>query len=104
MITGSLPGACYAAGMTSFLNAKNIRILDYAHFAEPVRERSREGAQALAAEHGVEIQHSSQAHVRKEDVVAAVIRQRGDHPVGRSNSPTFGHFKIPHPEGRVTEQ
>ena len=25
-------------------------------------------------------------------------------PVGRSNSPTFGHFKIPHPEGRVTEQ
>jgi hypothetical protein len=80
MITGSLPGACYAAGMTSFLNAKNIRILDYAHFAEPVRERSREGAQALAAEHGVEIQHSSQAHVRKEDVVAAVIRQRGDQP------------------------
>ena len=25
-------------------------------------------------------------------------------PVGRSNSPTFGHFKIPHPEGRVTVQ
>jgi putative transposase len=28
----------------------------------------------------------------------------GGDPVGRSNSPTFGHFKIPHPEGRVTEQ
>jgi len=26
------------------------------------------------------------------------------HPVGRSTSPTFGHFKFPHPEGRVTEQ
>ena len=25
-------------------------------------------------------------------------------PVGRSNSPTFGHFKIPHHEGRVTER
>jgi len=66
--------------MTSFLNAKDIRIFDYARFAEPLRERIREGALALAAEHGVEIQHISQAHVRKEDVVAAVIKQRGDQP------------------------
>ena len=25
VITGTLPGACYAAGMTSFLNAHDIR-------------------------------------------------------------------------------
>jgi len=42
VITGSLPGICYAAGMTSFLNAKAIGIFDYAHFAEPLRERIRE--------------------------------------------------------------
>lgn len=28
VITGTLPGACYADGMTSFLNAKHIRIFD----------------------------------------------------------------------------
>ena len=80
MITGTLPGACYAAGMTSFLNARHIRIFDYPRFAEPLRERIREGAQVLAVEQGVQIQHISQTHVRKEDVVAAVIKERGDHP------------------------
>lgn len=39
VITGTLPGACYAAGMTSFLNAKHIRIFDYPRFAEPLRDR-----------------------------------------------------------------
>ncbi len=39
VITGTLPGACYAAGMTSFLNARHIRIFDYARFAEPLRDR-----------------------------------------------------------------
>lgn len=30
LITGTLPGACYADGMTSFLYSKAIRIFDYA--------------------------------------------------------------------------
>ena len=36
VITGTLPGICYAAGMTRFLNAKGFRIFDYARFAEPL--------------------------------------------------------------------
>lgn len=80
VITGTLPGACYAAGMTSFLNAKHIRIFDYPRFAEPLRDRIRAGAQALAAEHGARIEHIAKAHIRKEDVVAAVLKERGDHP------------------------
>ena len=55
VITGTLPGACYAAGVTSFLNAQHIRIFDYARFAEPLRDRIRDAAKALAAEHGVHI-------------------------------------------------
>ncbi|MEO8410800.1 MAG: hypothetical protein ABI478_09545 [Propionivibrio sp.] len=35
IITGTLPGACYAEGMTSFLYAHEIRIFDYPRFAEP---------------------------------------------------------------------
>jgi hypothetical protein len=52
VITGTLPGACYAAGMTSFLNAKHIRIFDYPRFAEPLRDRIREAAQVLATAQG----------------------------------------------------
>lgn len=80
VITGTLPGACHAAGMTSFLKARGIRIFDYPRFAEPLRERIRDNAERLAAAHGVRIEYIAKAHVRKEDVVAAVIKSRGDHP------------------------
>ena len=80
VITGTLPGACHAAGMTSFLNANHIRIFDYPRFAEPLRDRIRTNAEELAASTGVKIQYIAKAHVRKEAVVAEVIKTRGDHP------------------------
>ena len=80
VITGTLPGICYAAGMSSFLYAKGIRIFDYARFAEPLRERIRERAQQLADEQGARIEFIGRAHIRKEDVVAKVLAARGEHP------------------------
>ena len=80
VITGTLPGACYAAGMTSFLNARGIRIFDYPRFAEPLRERIRTRAQEVSVQAGVAIEHLNKAHIRKEDVVAKVLAARGDHP------------------------
>lgn len=80
VITGTLPGICYAAGMTSFLNAKGIRIFDYPRFAEPLRDAIRERAHQLAEEQGARIEHIAKAHIRKEDVVAKVLAARGDHP------------------------
>jgi hypothetical protein len=71
---------CYAAGMTGYLNANGIRILEYPEFAKMLRDRVRERAAALAAEAGVTIEHVGKAHIRKEDVVARVIAERGDHP------------------------
>ena len=38
VIRGTLPGLCYADGITSYLNAQHIRIFDYPRFAEPLRE------------------------------------------------------------------
>jgi hypothetical protein len=38
IVTGTLPGACYAKGMTAFLSARQIRIFDYPRFAEPLRD------------------------------------------------------------------
>jgi hypothetical protein len=34
IVTGTLPGACYAKGMTGFLSARQIRIFDYPRFAD----------------------------------------------------------------------
>ena len=80
VMTGTLPGACYADGMTSFLNSRGIRIFDYPQFALPLRERIRNGAQALARQHSLVIEHIVRRNVRKEDVVAKVLAVRGDAP------------------------
>lgn len=53
IVTGTLPGACYAGGMTSFLYSRGIRIFDYARFAEPLRERIRERAHQVCEAAGV---------------------------------------------------
>ena len=79
VITGTLPGACYAAGMTSFLNARGIRIFDYARFAEPLRDRMRSRAQEACERAGLQIEHINKPYIRKEDVVAKVLSRRGDH-------------------------
>ena len=80
VITGTLPGPCYAAGMTSFLNARQIRIFDYPRFAEPLRDTIRANAEQLAEAASVKIDYLAKAHIRKEDVIAGVIKTRGDHP------------------------
>jgi hypothetical protein len=80
VITGTLPGVCYAEGMTRFLHANGVRIFDYPQFAMTLRDRVRDRAASLAAEAGVTIEHIGKGHIRKEDVVARVLEQRGDRP------------------------
>jgi hypothetical protein len=80
LLIGTLPGACYAGGMTSFLYSQGIRIFDYAKFAEPLRERIRDCAQEISKAAGIEIEHVNKSHIRKEDLVAQVLQKRGDAP------------------------
>jgi hypothetical protein len=56
------------------------RIFDYPRFAMTLRDRVRDRATSLAAEAGVTIEHIAKSHVRKEAVVARVLKQRGEHP------------------------
>jgi hypothetical protein len=79
VITGTLPTVCYADGMTRFLYACGIRIFGYPDFASALRDRVRERAGSVAAEAGIAIEHIARSHIRKEDVVAKVLEQRGDH-------------------------
>jgi hypothetical protein len=80
VITGTVPVICYAEGMTRYLYANAIRIFDYPQFAMKLRDRVRECAVTLAAKAGVTIEHIAKSHIRKEDVVAQVLAQRGARP------------------------
>ena len=80
VITGTLPGVCYADGMTRYLQVHGIRIFEYPQFAMPLRDRIRDRAASLAAQAGVTIEHIGKSHIRKEEVVARVLAQRGEHP------------------------
>ena len=80
VITGTLPTVCYAAGMTRFLYAREIRIFDYPQFAASLRDRVRERAASLTTQAGLAIEHIAKSHVRKEAVVAKVLEARGEHP------------------------
>lgn len=80
VIQGTLPGLCYAEGMTSYLYAKGIRIFDYARFAQPLRDALHENAERVAAENGLTIEFVRSPKVDKEAKVEKLLKPRGRHP------------------------
>jgi hypothetical protein len=66
--------------MTSYLYARQVRIFDYARFAEPFRDQLRENAERLAAANGIAIEFLRKRNVRKEDRVKEILSQRGAQP------------------------
>lgn len=79
LVFGTLPGICFAEGMTAYLYTHKVRIFDYPRFAQPFRDRLRENAERLAQENRMEIQHLRKRNVRKEDLVEAILAKRGRH-------------------------
>jgi len=80
VITGTIPGICYAQGMTSYLFSKKIRIFDYPKWTEPLRDKIRENAEQIAAEAQVEIEFIRKKDFRKEAEIQKIINSRGNHP------------------------
>src|SRR6266568_3248615 len=75
LIQGTLPGLCFAEGMTGYLYAHHIRVFDYAQWAQPLRETLRENAEGLAAENALEIEFIRRPKsFRKEDKIHQVLR------------------------------
>ena len=74
LVFGTLPGLCFAEGMTSYLYAHQVRIFDYARFAQPLRDELRNNAERLAGEKGMKIEPLRKRNIRKEDLVEAVLR------------------------------
>lgn len=69
LVKGTLPTICYAEGMTRYLANNNIRVFDYAKFAEPFREKIKMQAGQLAAANGLTIEFIRSSKARKEDIV-----------------------------------
>lgn len=81
VIQGSMPGVGYAAGMTGFLKAEDVRIFDFAEFSKPLTETIRQNAERIAKENGLQIEFIRKAKgFRKEDHIAKILADRGEHP------------------------
>ena len=81
IIQGTVPGWCYASGMTGYFYAHEMRIFDYPKWAQPLREALRANMERVAAENGIEIEFvRSRKSFRKEDRVQEVLSKRGEHP------------------------
>ena len=81
VIQGTLPGWCFAGGMTSFLNANKIRIFDYPQFANALREEIRSHAEAIAGENDLKIEFIRKIKAfRKEERIKEIPKERGTHP------------------------
>jgi hypothetical protein len=81
VITGTWPDICHARAMASYLSYRDIRLFDYARWAEPLRDEVRANAERLAAEAGLQIEFIRKRKAfRKEDRVQLILAARGDHP------------------------
>ena len=81
IISGTIPGVCYPEGMARHITSKGVRLFDYPHFVEPLREEIRTNAEKIAKENGLEIEHIRSKHAfRKEDHIKEILKQRGNHP------------------------
>ena len=80
LLTGTIPGICFADGMSMFLRQRNIRIFDYSKWAMPLREEIRANAEVIAAENGLKIDFIRKRNFRKEQRVKEIIAQRGERP------------------------
>jgi hypothetical protein len=81
VLTGTLPDICYAKAMAGFLSYRDIKLFDYARWAEPLREELRTNAERRASEAGLEIEFIRRVKAfRKEDRIQAILAERGDHP------------------------
>src|SRR5690606_24751580 len=80
VITGTLPVLSNARMLTTYMFENQIRIFDYAKFAEPFRDIIKSNADQLAKASGVEIEYIRKGNIRKEALIEEKIKQRGDYP------------------------
>jgi len=80
VITGTLPVLSNPKSMTGYMFAHNIRIFDYAIFAEPFRNQIRENAEKIAKANNLEVEFLRKSTIRKETIISKILEKRGLKP------------------------
>lgn len=80
IVQGTLPVFCYADGMTAYLSKRGIRIFGFTQFVKPLTDAIKENAEALAAQHGLQIDYIRKKNFRKEERIQEILRKRGTEP------------------------
>jgi DNA-binding transcriptional ArsR family regulator len=80
VITGTLPAICHARAMEMHLRSRDVRLFDYPHWAEPLRDQLRANAEKLAQAAGLAVEFIRRRDFRKEERVKQIVAERGDHP------------------------
>lgn len=81
VITGTVPGICYAQGMVAYLSARGVLLKDYTEYFKPLGDEIAANAESLAAANGLSVEYIRSAHAfRKEDRIRDLLQQRGTHP------------------------
>ncbi len=80
VITGTLPVLSNSSHLTAYMYQNNIRIFDYAKFAESFRDQLKSNAEAMALQAGLGIEFIRKGNVRKEAIIESVLKKRGTHP------------------------
>ena len=81
IIQGTVPGWCYADGMTGYFYKHQLRVFDYPRWAEPLRDALRKNMEQVAADNGIEIEFvRSKKNFRKERRVKEILEKRGEQP------------------------
>jgi hypothetical protein len=62
------------------LSKRGIRIFDFTQFAKPSTDAIKENAEALAAQHGLQIDYIRKKNFRKEERIQEILRPRGTAP------------------------
>ena len=77
IIQGYVATWSHPEGMTSYLNANNIKIFDYQKFCEPLTRKVRSVAEEIAKESGVEIEFIRKLKAfRKDDRIQEIIKDK----------------------------
>jgi len=80
IIQGTLPGICYAEGMTSFFYTHKIRIFDYPQYASSIRDEIKKNAEHIAETNNMKIEYVKRKNFRKEARISEILEERGSHP------------------------
>jgi hypothetical protein len=90
IIKGTIPGICYAEGMTAYLYAMKIRIFDFYKFAKLWRNQIILNSEKIAVMNGLKIEYIRKKNFRKEAKIKEIHKKLDKY--AKKLCPIIKHF------------